>query len=131
MDPPQNPPYNVVAKANFNPEAGALQQLTLRDGDQVKINHDAQNGWLGSTKLDGTTGWLPKLWVRYVPGLAAPHPDPQPSLQQAGCYLDVDPNEDLENESPIHGVREAEDLTAEAACAKAQATPIHPPISFV
>jgi hypothetical protein len=36
-------------------------------------------------------------------------------------YLDVEPHEDLENESPLHGVNEAEDLTAEQACAKAKA----------
>ena len=39
----------------------------------------------------------------------------------AARYLDVDPDEDLENDSPIHGVHEAEDLTAELACAKAKA----------
>ena len=82
-DLPQDPPYDVVAKADFNPEAGASQQLALRDGDQVKIHHDAQNGWLGGTKLDGTTGWLPKSWVRYVPGPPAPHSAPQPSLQRS------------------------------------------------
>ena len=36
-------------------------------------------------------------------------------------YLDIDPDEDLENESPVHGVHEAEDLTALEACARAQA----------
>ena len=36
-------------------------------------------------------------------------------------YLDVDPHEDLENESPIHGVADAMDATAEEACAAAQA----------
>ena len=32
-------------------------------------------------------------------------------------YLDIAPDEDLENESPVHGVHEAEDLTALEACA--------------
>ena len=36
-------------------------------------------------------------------------------------HLENDPDEDLENESPVHGVHEAEDLTALQACAKAQA----------
>ena len=36
-------------------------------------------------------------------------------------YLDIDPDEDLENESPVHGVHQAEDLTALEACARAQA----------
>ena len=36
-------------------------------------------------------------------------------------YLDIDPDEDLENESPVHGVHDAEDLTALEACTRAKA----------
>ena len=36
-------------------------------------------------------------------------------------YLDIDPHEDLENESPVNGVQDAEDLTALEACTRAKA----------
>jgi len=36
-------------------------------------------------------------------------------------FVDVDPNEDLENESPVHGVQYAEDMTLDEACKVAKA----------
>jgi hypothetical protein len=36
-------------------------------------------------------------------------------------FVDVDPHEDLENESPVHGVQFAEDMTLEEACKVAKA----------
>ena len=36
-------------------------------------------------------------------------------------YLYIDPHEDLENESPVNGVQDAEDLTALEACTRAKA----------
>jgi len=36
-------------------------------------------------------------------------------------FIDVDPNEDLENESPVNGLQDAEDLTALEACTRAKA----------
>jgi hypothetical protein len=36
-------------------------------------------------------------------------------------FVDVDPDEDLENESPVHGVQYAEDMTLEEACKVAKA----------
>ena len=44
-------------------------------------------------------------------------------------YLDIAPDEDLENESPVHGVHEAEDLTAQEACERpVLGEPPFPPI---
>ena len=36
-------------------------------------------------------------------------------------FLDIEPDEDLENESPVHGVHDAEDLTSLEACTRAKA----------
>jgi hypothetical protein len=36
-------------------------------------------------------------------------------------FVDVDPDEDLENESPVHGVQYADDMTLEEACKVAKA----------
>ena len=39
-------------------------------------------------------------------------------------FVDVDPDEDLENESPVYGVQDAEDMTLEEACTVAKRTHI-------
>jgi hypothetical protein len=39
----------------------------------------------------------------------------------ASRFVDVDPDEDLENESPLHGVQDAEDIPLEEACKVARA----------
>ena len=36
-------------------------------------------------------------------------------------FVDVDPDEDLENESPVYGVQDAEDMPLEEACTVAKA----------
>ena len=37
-------------------------------------------------------------------------------------FVDVDPDEDLENESPVYGVQDAEDMTLDEACQVAKAS---------
>ena len=66
-------------------------------------------------KIDAKSRWEPRI-TELVPALLG-----QGNMAAENRYLDADPDGELENETPIHWAHGAEELTAEQACAKAQA----------
>ena len=64
-DLPAATPYDIQMQADF--AAGGEGQLTLRAGEQLRVTHDAGNGWLMGQKGDGHSGWLPKSYTQAIP----------------------------------------------------------------